>query len=75
MLGVRAIVLGVALALFVCGFTYYNNQVLQQTFFVSSHLPIGVFAALLVLLFLVNPLLGKLGPGVALKPAEFAIIA
>jgi hypothetical protein len=73
-MGVRATILGFLLALFMCGYTYYNNEVLQQTFFVSNHLPIGIFSTLLVLLFLVNPLLRRVRDSWALRPAEFAII-
>jgi hypothetical protein len=69
----RALSFGVAWALFICSFTYYNNQILGQTFFVSHHLPIGVFGVLLLLLG-VNPLWRKLRPGLELAPRELAVM-
>jgi hypothetical protein len=73
-MGIRAIVLGLLLALFMCGYTYYNNQVLRQTFFVSNHLPIGVFGTLLVVVFVVNPVLRRIRPSFALHAWELAIM-
>jgi hypothetical protein len=71
----RGVLLGLCLALLMCGFTYYNNEVLQQTFFVSNHLPIGIFGTLMVLLFLLNPLLARVRPSAALAPGDFAVAA
>jgi len=71
----RALLLGLGLALLICGFTYYNNQILRQTYFVGNHLPIGVFGVLLLLLFLANPVLNRVKQGLALRASEFAIMA
>jgi hypothetical protein len=69
----RAVILGSSWALFICGFTYYNNQFLGQTFFVANHLPTGVFGVLLVL-WLFNALWRRLRPGHELAPGELAVM-
>jgi len=69
----RAVILGSAWALFICGFTYYNNQFLGQTLFIGDHLPIAVFGVLMAL-WLLNPLWRRLRPGLELAPGELAVM-
>lgn len=71
---VRSAILGVLLGLFVSTFTYFNDQVIRQTFFVGNHLPISVFGFLVVIVLLVNPLLRRIRDKFALRPLEIAII-
>lgn len=70
----RALILGLCLGLFIAGFTYFNDQVVQNNFLIGNFLPMGVFGIVLLLLLLVNPLLVSLRPSWALKGREFAII-
>ncbi|MBN2450283.1 MAG: hypothetical protein JXR77_07830 [Lentisphaeria bacterium] len=58
-MSVRAVVLGLLGAAFICGYTYFNDGVLRQTMFVGNHMPASVYGGLLLFLFLVNPLLRR----------------
>ena len=55
---VRAILTGLLLGLAVAGLTYFNDAVIQNTFFIGNYLPVSVFGGGLLLLFAINPLLG-----------------
>jgi len=54
---VRAVLLGLLAAALICGFCYFNDFVMHQTFLVGNYMPISVFGGLLVFLLLFNPLL------------------
>lgn len=71
---IRAILLGLFGAAFVCGYTYINDVILQQTKFIGNHLPLSVFGGLLLFLFLVQPLLRRLRRRWTLAPAELTVI-
>lgn len=71
---IRAVVLGILLAVGISIFTYFNDHIIQQTFLIGNHFPVAVFAPLLVLLIVLNPLI-KLFKGPLLKPSELALIA
>lgn len=58
---VRALVIGFAIATFVAAFTYFNDQVIVQSYLIGNHLPPAVFGAGILLVLVVNPLLGVLG--------------
>ena len=47
---VRAVLLGLLAAALVCGFCYFNDFVMHQTFLVGNYMPISVFGGLLVFL-------------------------
>ena len=80
--GARAVLLGLALAAFVAGFTYFNDAVVRQTFFIGNFLPVSVFGLVLLAALGLNPLLARparsrrwpawLGP---LRPVELAVVA
>ncbi|MCC5844582.1 MAG: hypothetical protein JJU05_10060 [Verrucomicrobia bacterium] len=70
----RSILLGFLLGLFMATFTYFNDQVVENTFLIGNFLPVGVFGAVLLLLMLVNPLLASVRASWALKGGEIAII-
>ncbi|OGV62453.1 MAG: hypothetical protein A3K19_33385 [Lentisphaerae bacterium RIFOXYB12_FULL_65_16] len=53
----RAVLLGLLGAAFICGFTYFNDAIMRQGMFVGNHMPIGVYGTLLLFLLIVNPLL------------------
>jgi len=57
---VRAVILGLGGAGFICGFTYFNDAVLRQSLFVGNHMPIAVYGPLLLFLMVVNPALQAL---------------
>ena len=53
----RAILLGLAGAAAICGFTYINDHVIRQTYLVGSGMPTAVYGGLFFLLVVVAPLL------------------
>ena len=55
----RAVLLGLVGASFICGFTYFNDHVIRQTYLIGMNMPIGVYGGLLVVVLVVNPLLGR----------------
>lgn len=71
---IRAIVIGLLCACYLCAITYFNDFVLRQTFLLGSHLPIAVYGSLMLFLLLLHPLLGKYVKWLALRPREIAII-
>ena len=78
---VRAIILGLLLGLSISGATYFNDAVIRQNFLIGNHLPVVVFASLLILLLVLNPLLVKPRRAVesgrsagGFSPAELAVI-
>ncbi len=70
----RAILLGLALGLFISGFTYFNDFVMKQTLLIGSFLPVSVFGVVVLLLLLGNPLLGAVRRGWPLRASEIAVI-
>ena len=65
--------LGLALGLLVSGFTYFNDQVIRQTYLIGNHLPIGVFGPAVLVLLVVNPLVGLVRRGWMLRGGELAV--
>lgn len=70
----RAAILGLLAAAFICGFTYYNDCVLQQSLLISDHMPVLIYGGLLLFVALVNPVLRRLHAPLALRPAELALV-
>ncbi|MDX2052754.1 MAG: DUF6785 family protein [Polyangiaceae bacterium] len=70
----RGVILGLLLGLGISFATFFNDWVIGQTPLIGNHLPISVFGFAVVLLFAVNPLLGRLGPRAALKAGEVAVV-
>ncbi|MEX0885450.1 MAG: DUF6785 family protein [Phycisphaeraceae bacterium] len=70
----RALTLGCLLALAIAGFTYFNDQVIRQTFLLGNHLPASVFGVALVLLLAINPLIAATSPRRMLTAGELAVI-
>jgi hypothetical protein len=69
----RSIILGFILGLSVSIFSYFNDQVIRQTYLIGSQLPIFIFGIIVILILLINPILRRFGPGAPLKPLELAI--
>lgn len=70
----RSFILGLLLGLFIASFTYFNDQIVGNTFLIGNFLPIGVFGVVLILLLLVNPLLVSIREAWALRGGEIAVI-
>jgi hypothetical protein len=70
----RAAILGLLAAAFICGFTYYSDCVLHQSLLISDHMPVVIYGGLLLFVTLVNPLLRRVRARWALQPAELALI-
>jgi hypothetical protein len=66
----RAILIGFLGAAFICGASYFNDQILNQTFLVGNNMPVAVYGLLLFLVMIINPLLGKR----AFRGKELALI-
>ena len=71
---VRAVLLGLLSAVFVCAFSYFNDFIMRQTFLVGNYMPISVYGGLLAFLLLGNPLLRRLWKRLALTGRELAVI-
>jgi hypothetical protein len=69
----RSVILGVLLGLFVSGFTYFNDHVVQSNFWIGNFLPVGIFGVVLLIIMVVNPLLAGLRQGLALRGGEIAV--
>jgi hypothetical protein len=69
---IRAILLGLLGAVVVCGFTYFNDAVMRQTYFVGNNMPIAVYGGLILFILVLNPLLQRLR--LALTGKELAVI-
>ena len=72
-MSIRAFILGLSGAMFIAAAGYINDGLLQSTHLVGNHFPISVFGLLIVGVIAVNPVLGLLGPGWRLRPAEWAL--
>ncbi len=70
----RAIVIGLLAAVLICGFCFFNDFIMRQTFLVGNYMPISVYGGLLVFLIAINPLLLRLWKGAAFAGAELAVI-
>lgn len=55
----RAIALGLAGAAFVCGFCFFNDWVLRQTYLVGNNMPASVYGALILAVLAGNPVLRR----------------
>ncbi len=70
----RSVLLGLFGAAFVCGFTYFNDAVIRQTFFVGNHMPFSVYGGLVVFLLVGQPLLARVSKRLVLSSKEIAVI-
>jgi hypothetical protein len=73
---VRAVILGLIGAAFVCSYTYFNDWIMRQTMFVGNFMPISVYGLLVLFLGFVFPLWSRqmpIAPG-ALTRSELAVI-
>ena len=69
----RAVIFGIMLGLVIAAVTYFNDNVVRQTFLIGNLLPIGVFGVL-ALLLMANLAVRRLGPLWPIRPSELAVI-
>lgn len=70
----RAVFIGLLLALGISGGTYFNDWVIGQTLLIGNHLPISVFGFAVLVLLGYNPLVARLGSRFALRASELCVI-
>ncbi|MEM6551938.1 MAG: DUF6785 family protein [Planctomycetota bacterium] len=71
---IRALVLGVGLAMGICASAFFNDFVIGQKWFIGFHLPVIVLGVAVVWAFGLNPLLGRWRGGWALRPGELRVV-
>ncbi len=69
----KSILIGLALALFISVFTYFNDAVVRGTLLIGNFLPIGIFGLVVLLLLFINPIVSGLMEKWSLRPKELAI--
>ena len=69
-MSIRAIIIGLLGAAFICSCSYFNDQILQQTYLIGNNMPITVYGILILFCLIINPLLGKR----SFKGKELALI-
>jgi hypothetical protein len=57
---VRAALLACAGVALICGFGFFNDFVLRQTYMVGTFMPMPIYGGLILFLLLVNPCLGRI---------------
>ncbi|MBN2451993.1 MAG: hypothetical protein JXR77_16520 [Lentisphaeria bacterium] len=70
----RSVILALLAVAFVCGFGFFNDFVLRQTYMVGTFMPMPVYGGLILFLLLVNPLLRLLGRRWPLSGQELAFV-
>ncbi len=70
----RAIILGLLCACVVCGFTYFNDNVMKQTMLIGNSMPISIYGALILFLLIVNPLLRRFRAAWTFTRGELAVM-
>ena len=73
-MSLRAIILGILGAVAICGTTYFNDAVMQQTFLVGNNMPIAVYGMLILIVIVVNPLLLRFARQSAFSGRELAVM-
>ena len=70
---IRAILIGVSAALFLCAFNYVNDNILRQTYLIGHALPFAVYGALIATVALLNPLLRRVRVSWTLRRRDLAV--
>ena len=70
----RALLLGFLGALFLCGFTFFNDMVIRGSFLVGRFLPFSILGTLMLFVLFVNPLLGRVSRRLVLTGRELAVV-
>ena len=70
----RAVISGLVLVAIICGLTYFNDYVVNQTPLIGNNMPISVYGLLVLFLLFINPLFFKLKKKLSFRPTEIAVI-
>ena len=70
----RAVLLGFLGVAFICGFGYFNDAVLWQTYLVGNHMPASIYGILILFVLLINPLIRRFSKKLPLSRKEIAVI-
>ena len=73
----RAVVLGLLGVCFICGFGFFNDFVLRQTYMVGTYMPMPIYGGMILFLLLLNPVLFRLSPAgrrLYLTAGELAVV-
>ncbi|MCE5326176.1 MAG: hypothetical protein LLG01_07140 [Planctomycetaceae bacterium] len=70
----RCVLLGLALAAFICGVAFFNDYVLRGTYLTGNYMPISVFGGVLLVVLTINPLVRLMHGKWALGGGELAVI-
>lgn len=70
---IRGVILGLLGAAFVSAVCYFNDEVIRQGMLVPHLMPVVVYGGLVLFLLLLNPLLRRLRPSLALGRGELAV--
>ncbi len=55
----RSVIIGLVSACIVCGFCFFNDWVLRQTYLVGNNMPAAIYGTLIIVALLLNPLLKR----------------
>ena len=69
----KSILGGVVGVIFIAGFAGFNDNVLEQTFLVGNHFPVGSYFYFFCLAFVWNYFLGGMIPKLVFNPKELAV--
>ena len=70
----RALIIGISCAVAECLIAPYNDYVIRNVFLAGGHFPVGPFFVLTVLVLVVNVILKRVSPKLALSPQELITI-
>ena len=71
----RSVLIGILGAISICGFGFFNDRAIRQTFITGNHMPISIYGILVAFLFLVNPALFRLWRRAAFTGRELAEVS
>lgn len=71
---IRAVLMACAGIALICGFGFFNDFVLRQTYMVGTFMPIPVYGGVILFLLALNPLLGRLRPSWMFTGRELAFV-
>ena len=71
---IRAIIMGLLGVCVICGFGFFNDFVLRQTFMVGTYMPIPVYGGLLLFLLILNPVLRRISNRLCLSAGELGVV-
>ncbi len=70
----RSVLVGLLGAAAVCGFVFFNDQVIRQTRFVADNFPFSVYGTLILFILLANPLIAKMKKRWMFTSKELAVV-